>query len=59
MQDFTNPSVDGGDRNGVAERAMLARITAGTRLRAAREKLGPDLAHTSSLSVAVKTIWKP
>ena len=43
-QDFTNPGVDGGDRNGAAERAMLARITAGTRLRAAREKLGPDLA---------------
>ncbi|MEP3654624.1 MAG: DUF6456 domain-containing protein [Litorimonas sp.] len=43
-QDFTNPGVDGGDRNGAAERAMLRRITAGTRLRAAREKLGPDLA---------------
>lgn len=43
-QDFSNPGVDGGDRNGAAERAMLARITAGTRLRAAREKLGPDLA---------------
>ena len=43
-QDFTNPGVDGGDRNGAAERVMLARITAGTRLRAAREKLGPDLA---------------
>jgi len=43
-QDFTTPGVDGGDRNGAAERAMLRRITAGTRLRAAREKLGPDLA---------------
>jgi len=43
-QDFTNPGVDGGDRNGAAERAMLARITAGTRLRTAREILGPDLA---------------
>lgn len=43
-QDFTAAGVEGGDRNGAAERAMLARITAGTRLRAAREKLGPDLA---------------
>lgn len=43
-QDFTNPGVDGGDRNGAAERAMLRRITAGTRLRTAREILGPDLA---------------
>ena len=43
-QDFTNPGVDGGDRNGAAERAMLARITASTRLRTAREILGPDLA---------------
>lgn len=43
-QDFTNPGVEGGDRNGAVERAMLSRITAGTRLRAAREKLGPDLA---------------
>lgn len=43
-QDFTNPGVQGGDRNGAAERAMLARITASTRLRTAREILGPDLA---------------
>jgi len=43
-QDFMAAGVDGGDRNGAAERAMLRRITAGTRLRAAREKLGPDLA---------------
>jgi len=43
-QNFANPGVDGGDRNGAAERAMLARITAGTRLRTAREILGPDLA---------------
>ncbi len=43
-QDFTNPGVDGGDRNGAAERAMMRRLTAGTRLRAAREKLGSDLA---------------
>lgn len=43
-QDFTRAGVDGGDRNGAAERAMLARITAGTRLRSAREILGPDLA---------------
>ena len=43
-QDFTNPGVQGGDRNGAAERAMLRRITASTRLRTAREILGPDLA---------------
>ena len=43
-QDFANPGVQGGDRNGAAERAMLARITASTRLRTAREILGPDLA---------------
>jgi len=43
-QDFMAAGVEGGDRNGAAERAMLRRITAGTRLRAAREKLGPDLA---------------
>lgn len=43
-QDFMAAGVDGGDRNGAAERAMLRRITAGTRLRAAREKLGADLA---------------
>ena len=42
-QDFSNPGVQGGDRNGAAERAMLARITASTRLRTAREILGPDL----------------
>ncbi len=43
-QDFTNPGVQGGDRNGAAERAMLSRITASTRLRTAREILGADLA---------------
>jgi len=43
-QDFSNAGVDGGDRNGAAERAMLRRITASTRLRTAREILGPDLA---------------
>jgi len=43
-QDFSNPGVDGGNRNGAAERAMLRRITASTRLRTAREILGPDLA---------------
>ena len=43
-QDFANPGVEGGDRNGAAERAMLSRITASTRLRTAREILGPDLA---------------
>ena len=43
-QNFMAAGVEGGDRNGAAERAMLRRITAGTRLRAAREKLGPDLA---------------
>lgn len=43
-QDFMAAGVEGGDRNGAAEAAMLRRITAGTRLRAAREKLGPDLA---------------
>jgi len=43
-QNFASPSVDGGDRHGAAERAMLRRITASTRLRTAREILGPDLA---------------
>ena len=43
-QDFMSAGVDGGDRNGAAERAMLARITSGTRLRSAREILGPELA---------------
>jgi len=43
-QDFTGASVQGGDRAGAAERAMLSRITASTRLRAAREILGDDLA---------------
>ena len=43
-QDFLSAGVQGGDRNGAAERAMLARITAGTRLRSAKELLGPDLA---------------
>ena len=43
-QDFMSAGVDGGDRNGAAERAMLSRITASTRLRTAREILGPDLA---------------
>jgi len=36
-QNFASPSVDGGDRHGAAERAMLRRITASTRLRTARE----------------------
>lgn len=43
-QDFTNSGVSGGDRNGAEERAMLARITASTRLRTAREILGADFA---------------
>jgi len=43
-QDFLSAGVDGGDRNGAAERAMLSRITANTRLRTAREILGSDLA---------------
>ncbi len=43
-QDFTCSGVQGGDRHGAAERAMLSRITASTRLRAAREILGADLA---------------
>lgn len=43
-QDFTTAGVQGGDRHGAAERAMLNRITASTRLRAAREILGPDFA---------------
>lgn len=43
-QDFANPGVDGREKNGAAERAMLSRITASTRLRTAREILGPDLA---------------
>jgi hypothetical protein len=43
-QDFMSAGVEGGDRNGAAERAMLARITASTRLRSAQALLGPDLA---------------
>lgn len=43
-QNFGAPCVDGGDRAGGAERSMLARITASTRLRTAREILGGDLA---------------
>ncbi len=43
-QDFTSSGVQGGDRNGAAERAMLSRITASTQLRTVREKLGSDLA---------------
>ena len=43
-QDFASSGVQGGDRAGGAERAMLHRITTSTRLRTARELLGPDLA---------------
>lgn len=43
-QDFTSPGVQGGDRAGAAERAMLSRITSSTRLRTAREILGEDFA---------------
>ncbi|GGX56019.1 hypothetical protein GCM10011309_00920 [Litorimonas cladophorae] len=62
-QDFTSSGVQGGDRAGGAERAMLHRITTATRLRTAREILGTDLApgvialccHDESLDVIERT----
>lgn len=62
-QDFSASGVQGGDRAGAAERAMLSRITTSTRLRTAREILGADLApgvialccHDESLDVIERT----
>jgi hypothetical protein len=43
-QDFMASGADGGDRAGAAERAMLNRVTASTRLTAARVAMGEGLA---------------